>query len=333
MRRIVRRLGPSALLNVAKGVTKLAYTGHRVMAGKPRLPDMPTTFASEGEASTLIVHMEDKVAGLQADLFYTIYHHANVLIRSASFTNKGSKQLSLVKAASISIDFSPSDYEMLTLQGDWAFETVAHRRPVHHGLQSIQSRTGFSSAQASPFLALLHPDATEAHGDAYGFSLMWAGSHLVEVERTTFGLTRVALGTNPDEFEWPLCPGSQTFSTPECIAVFSSEGLSGMSYSFHAFLRKHVSASAWQDRIRPTVLNSWEGVYFDFTADRIVELAKAARPLGVETLVLDDGWFGRKYPRDSDKQGLGDWVVNERKLPGGLSSLSERVNATGLQFG
>ena len=203
----------------------------------------------------------------------------------------------------------------------------------------FQSLTGYSSHLHNPFLSLVSPTTTESNGDAYGFSLVYTGSFAVDVDKGSQGLTRATLGLNPYQFSWPLKPG-ETFTTPECVAVFSDAGVGGMSRQFHRLFRKHLMKSKFAEAPRPVLLNSWEGLYFDINETSVYELAQRSADLGVKLFVLDDGWFGNKYPRESDDAGLGDWEANEERFPNGMSALVDKItdltpanSSEKLQFG
>lgn len=199
--------------------------------------------------------------------------------------------------------------------------------------------TGYSSHLHNPFLSLVSPTTTESSGEAYGFSLVYTGSFAVDVDKGSQGLTRATLGLNPYQFSWPLKPG-ETFTTPECVAVFSDAGVGGMSRQFHRLFRKHLMKSKFAEETRPVLLNSWEGLYFDINETSVYELAERSADLGAKLFVMDDGWFGNKYPRESDNAGLGDWEANKERFPNGLSTMIDKItdittanSSDKLQFG
>ena len=160
-------------------------------------------------------------------------------------------------------------------------------------------------------------------------SLVYSGNFLAEAEVDPFGTARLRIGIHPEAFAWRLEPGA-TFTTPEAVIAWSGDGLGALSEALHGLYRDRLARGTWRDRPRPVVLNNWEATYFDFDHDRIVGIARRAKALGVELFVLDDGWFGR---RDNDDSSLGDWVVDRRKLPGGIEALVRDVKGLGLQFG
>ena len=312
------------------GVLNLRYRSHRIVAGKPPIPGLPSTYTEVGgEAETLEILLVDSVADLEVRLLYTIYRDRPVIVRSARVTNASKGPLIVRAAMSASIDLPDADWQLITLNGDWARERHIDRRDLRPGRQSVSSVRGASSSQHNPFVALVRPAATEETGEVMGFSLVYSGNFLAEAELEPFGTTRVRMGINPDGFSWVLEP-SASFDTPEAILVYSATGLDEMSHAYHSLFRERLARGAWRDKLRPILINNWEATYFDFDEARLLEIAAAGRELGIELFVLDDGWFGQ---RDDDTTSLGDWKVNRRKLPGGLESLARKVEALGMRFG
>ncbi len=306
------------------------YQAHRIIPGKPALEGLPATYVENPqEATSLEIELDDPVCGLTLLLTYTVYENRNAMTRSVRFIHNGTSRLKILRVLSMSIDFPDAGYDLLHLEGGWARERQLERRPLLSGSQGIESRRGSSSHQHNPFLALLRKDSTEDYGEVYGFSLVYSGSFLGQVEVDQFKTTRIAMGINPFDFSWLLEPGA-SFQTPEVVMVYSAEGLGGMSRTYHQLYRTRLCRGAYRDQERPILINNWEATYFDFNAEKIEEIAKKAGELGIELFVLDDGWFGK---RNNDKSSLGDWFVNTEKLPGGLGDLIQRVANHGLQFG
>ena len=219
---------------------------------------------------------------------------------------------------------------MVQLSGGWSRERYVKNRKLEMGIQSIQSLNGTCcGAEHNPFLALKRPHTTESQGEVYGFSLVYSGNYLGQVEVSTFDMTRVMMGINPEDFSWELKSG-ESFQTPEVVMVYSDKGLNKMSQTYHRLYRKRLMHGEWRDKARPILLNNWEATYFDFNEEKILTIAKKAKEAGVELFVLDDGWFGA---RNDDYRGLGDWYVNLEKLPDGISGLSKKVEELGLKFG
>ncbi|WP_159884942.1 alpha-galactosidase [Paenibacillus puerhi] len=311
-------------------LTDLRYVSHSIRPGKPKLEGLPATYVeSDEEADTLEIRMEDKLSGLQVTLSYTAYARWNAVTRSARFVNAGEQKLRLLRALSMSVDLEHDQFELLHLSGAWARERYIERGPLRSGTQSVESRRGASSHQHNPFVALLASGADEDHGEVYGFSLVYSGNFTASAEVDQFHTTRLSMGINPFDFTWVLDPG-EAFQTPEAVMVYSSTGLTGMSHTYHELYRTRLCRGTFRDRSRPVLINNWEATYFNFTADKIEEIAAAGAELGIELFVLDDGWFGK---RDDDSTSLGDWTVDRRKLPHGLEDLAERVTRRGMQFG
>ncbi|GGG81545.1 alpha-galactosidase [Paenibacillus radicis (ex Gao et al. 2016)] len=311
-------------------VSDLRYESHEIRKGKPQLAGLPSVYTeSDEEAETLEITLKDALSGLTVVLTYTVFENYNAITRSARLINNGSAELKVLRALSMSLDFANDEYEMLQLSGAWARERYIHRRKLVPGMQSIESRRGSSSSMQNPFIALLGEGADEDHGEVYGVNLVYSGSFTAGVEVSQFHTSRLFMGINPFDFSWLLEPGEQ-FQAPEVVLVHSSEGLGGMSRSFHDLYRNRLTRGKFRDQSRPILINNWEATYFDFTADKIEAIAKAGQELGLELFVLDDGWFGK---RDNDRSSLGDWFVDRRKLPNGLEDLVDRVRNLDMQFG
>lgn len=310
-------------------VTDVRYVSHKIYDGKPALPGLPATFDRDGAAQTLEVETMDPVTGLKATLLYTVFEDYPVLAKSVRLENTGSAPVVLERAFSSCVDLPTMDLDMIHVYGEWNKENTTTRTPLRHGLQAVQSKLGMTGHHYNPMLVLAKHTATEEAGEAWGMNLIYSGNFSLEVEVNSNGCPRVLAGINPTDFRWRLEPG-ESFQTPEAVLVYSNSGLGAMSRTFHHFYMKHLCRSEWTFKKRPLLINSWEAAFFDFDDDKLVEFAKEAKELGIEMLVMDDGWFGA---RDDDLRGLGDWYVNEKKLKGGLGHLIERVNALGLKFG
>ena len=230
-----------------------------------------------------------------------------VLVRSVRFKNQSDKDMRLQHVFSSSLDLPPANYEILHLHGTWSRELNEERLDVPNGRFVIDSARGTSSAAHSPFLAVMEKGATEDRGRVYASSLVYSGNFALSVEKSEFEDVRLLAGINPFNFNWRLKPGEE-FCAPEALHVFSDRGLRSMSHQWHNFIRDKISPSRFRGRPRPTYLNTWEACYFDVDENKVLSLADKARNIGVDMLVLDDGWF---EGRNDDTSSLGDWTADQ----------------------
>ena len=311
-------------------ISDFCYKSHTVSGGKPKLKGLPATYTeSDSEAETLTLVLEDKVTGIELKLLYTLFAGSGIIARSARFLNCGKKPVHLLKAMSLCMDLPDHDYDWIQFSGAWARERYPKRRRLETGIQSVGSMRGHSSHEHNPFVILKRPTADEFQGEVIGFSLIYSGNFLAQAEVDTHDTTRVLLGINPEWFDWKLEPGEE-FQTPEAVMVYTDRGMNDMSQTFHRLFQKRLARGYWRDRERPILINNWEATYFDFTEERIVEIAKKAKEQGIELFVLDDGWFGK---RTSERAGLGDWKANPERLPEGITGLAQKIEALGMKFG
>lgn len=308
----------------------LRYVSHKMYEGKPKLEGLPATFATEESGcSTLEITMYDKYADIEVVLIYTAFDKLDVITRSAVITNKSEKPFKITRALSACVDFDTDKMDMITLNGSWARERAVERCRLHHGKQLVDSCRGESSHQNNPFVALCDNNADEDKGEVFGFNFVYSGNFYAQAEVTQHKKTRFLMGINPLDFEWLLEKG-ESFTCPEVVMVYSDEGIGKMSRTFHDLYRNNLIRGEYKDKRRPILINNWEATYFNFDTDKLIDIAKEASKLGIEMLVMDDGWFGH---RDSDNSSLGDWFVYEKKLKGGLKYLVDEVNKLGMKFG
>jgi alpha-galactosidase len=312
-------------------ISVFTYESHTIQRGKPALEGLPATYTESGdEAGTLEIRLFDKVTSTALILSYTLFESLPVIARHARICQEGDAPVLIERAMSCSVEFLGSDFEMVQLSGAWARERYVRVRPLEIGLQGVQGLAGTcGGAEENPFLALKRPHTTEQQGEVYGFSLVYSGNFLAQTEVSPFDMTRVLMGISPESFAWKLEKG-ETFTTPEVVMVWSDSGLNGMSQVYHRLYRRRLARGYWRDRERPILLNNWEGTYFDFNEEKLLQMARKAKEVGVELFVLDDGWFGE---RNDDFRGLGDWFCNTDKIPSGIGGLSRKINEIGLKFG
>lgn len=308
---------------------QLGYLKHRIYQGKPELAGLPATFGTDKECTTLELCCTDRILNLEVTLIFTVFEEVDAIARSVRVVNAGSGSIYLTRVLSACLDMDNNEYDLITLHGSWARERHIQRRPAGFGKQGIASIRGESGHQDHPFMALASKNATQDTGEVYGFSLVYSGNHMAQVELNQFESIRAVMGINPCDFKWKLEAGA-AFQAPEVVLIYSNEGIGGMSRGFHDLYRRHLIRGEYRDKKRPVLINNWEATYFDFDTGKLLNIAKEAASLGIEMLVMDDGWFGS---RSSDNCALGDWVVNEGKIKGGLKHLVEEVNKLGMKFG
>lgn len=314
--------------NGVEGVN-LLYKRHEIRKGKYVLNVLPAVWAKEEEAQTLEIVLADEAAQVEVHLLYGVLEDVDVITRSVVIKNIGTGRVTIEKASAACLDFVSGDYDVLRFYGRHAMERNLERTPLGHGTICFGSRRGTSSHQYNPAVILAEHGATEDSGACYGMLMVYSGNFLCEAEKDQFEQTRLLMGLNEELFSYPLAAG-ETFTVPEVILSYSANGLSELSQQYHKCIRDHVCRSKYVHESRPVLINSWEAAYFDFTGDTIVDLAKEAASLGIDMVVMDDGWFGK---RDDDNSSLGDWYVNEKKLGGSLSELIRRVHEQGVKFG
>ncbi len=307
----------------------LRFQGYEISDGKYSIPGLPAVYASEEEAETLKICLADSVNGLEVTLLYGVLPEEDIITRSVKVKNAGNSKLYLEKVQSACLDFVGGRYDVISFYGRHAMERNFQRSEVLHTNTVIGSRRGASSHQYSPVVILAGHETTETSGSCYAMNFVYSGEFKAEVEKDQYNQTRMLMGLQDEAFRYPLDSG-ESFFAPEVILTYTDQGLNRLSQNQHACIRKHICRGKYKNQVRPVLLNSWEASYFDITGESICQLAKHAGEVGIEMLVMDDGWFGK---RDDDNSGLGDWYVNEKKLGMSLSELIQRVNAEGLKFG
>ena len=308
----------------------LRFVSYEQGKGKYSLPGLPALFEAEAEeAETLKITLKDRVEEIYVTLFYGIFEKKNIITRAASIENRSGKNVVLKRALSLGLDFLEGDMDLIHFYGKHAGERQFERRNLPHGITEISSSRGTSSHHHNPFVILCDRDTTEDFGNAYGISFIYSGGFRIQMEKDQVDGIRLVCGIDDEEFLWKLAPG-ESFVTPEAALSYSENGLTALSDQFQKAYHANLIRSPWKDKKRPTLVNNWEATYFGFDAEKLLKIAGEAADLGLDMLVLDDGWFGK---RDDDNSGLGDWFVNEKKLGCTMKELVDRVNALGLKFG
>lgn len=302
---------------------------YQIKKGKYEIPGLPAVYAKEDEAETLEITLKDTATEAEVILKYGVFEKEDVITRSVVVKNSGKTPIVINKVHSMCLDIPYGDWEWMHFYGRHTMERQAERVPVLHGISESSSSRGTSSHHQNPAVLLCEKDCTETNGHCIGAALMYSGGFQAQVEKDQLEQVRLVMGIHPDTFEWTLEAG-EAFYTPEVVLSCSTTGFAKLSQNFHHIIRNHVCRGTYQLSSRPVLINNWEATYFDFNEEKILNIARQASKLGIDMMVLDDGWFGK---RDDDCSGLGDWFVNEKKLNGGLKALVEKINAMGMKFG
>ena len=304
-------------------VGDLVFDSFDVLDKKPSLVGIPSVKGGE----TLVVKMKDGMHGVAVLLYYTVFEDLPVILRHTEILNESDKPFVLDRAYSFCVDLPSKKWEVLTLPGAHLRERFIERNKLSHGIFSIDSKRGVSSGQMNPFMALVRKNTDESQGEAYGFNLVYSGDFVFKAQIEQNGDVRILGGINDYDFSWELKP-SEKFTSPETVMVYSDNGLGEMSRSFHDLYRNYLTNERFVSKSRPIVINNWEATYFDFNTKKLCEIVDSVKNTGIDTFVLDDGWFG---VRNHDKSGLGDWYVNEEKV--NLREIIDYTHKNGLKFG
>ena len=306
-------------------LNEFRYESHEILAEKPAIAGMPSMRGGE----TLVITMKDVNSDMRVKLFYTVYDDAAVVARHMEVINGTDKTVKLLRAYSFAIDVYGSDHDILSIENAWAREGHPERTPLPHGTVCIDGKSASSTRRRCPAVALLDKDTTEHSGNALGVNLIYSSSFAIKAEVGSKGYTRLTGGINDFDFSWTLGAG-ETFATPEAVLAFSDEGIGGMSREYHDAYRKYLINPRFVNTPRPVVINSWEAVYFGCTPERLIPIIDAVKGTGIDTFVLDDGWFGA---RRNDRAGLGDWTVSPEVFPDGLKPVIDHCHNNGFKFG
>ncbi|MCR4715828.1 MAG: alpha-galactosidase [Lachnospiraceae bacterium] len=305
------------------------FESYEAIEGKLELEGLPCSYGETSEVDSLLINLVDLKYNIKLTLQYSVFEDADVITKSAKLTNTSDYSLRIKRLMSNQLDFAPANMRFHTFSGAWAREM--HRNDAYIGEAKLvsESRSGNSSNRANPFVMLSDVNTTEDNGICYGINLVYSGNHYEAVERNAYGKIRFVSGINPTTFSWHLKTG-ESFQAPESVMTFSENGFNGMSQNMHRFVRKHIVRGYYRDRVRPVLLNSWEAAYFDINENKMLRLAKAAKDVGIELFVMDDGWFAN---RNDDRSSLGDWTPNLKKLSSGVAGIAKKIHDLGLDFG
>ncbi len=312
-----------------RDVNELQYKSYEIISGKVHIPRMPQLDVNVDDVQTLAITLEDVIVGYEVVLYYSVFENEDIITRTVEIRNTSNGAIRINNIASLSVDFESADFDLVSLEGSWARERHICRRALCQGTTSLESRRGSSSHQMNPFLALADKHTSEHWGGVYGFSLIYSADFKALAEVSQYGDTRVQIGLNPETFSWKLEKGD-SFMAPEAIMTYSDKGFNGMSHNFHQACRNHLGKSADPSVKHPLVINNWEATYFNMSDEIIKQFLDDCKGLGIDTFVLDDGWFGR---RCDDSSSLGDWFVDENKFSNGLHNVVNHCRENGMEFG
>ncbi len=320
----------SVTFSDGSSASKLHYISHKITSGKPALQGLPATYTEQGDkVDTLEIELADTVKDLHVFLSYSVFEDYDIITRSVRLENRGEKcTVNSVMSASIDLP-EGAKFDMIHLDGAWARERHVARHPLFCGKQSVDSKRGASSHFHNPFVAFPKRNTDEDSGEVYAMNLVYSGNFEAGADMDSYDTARLFAGINPFGFSYVLENGEQ-LQAPEAVLVYSNEGLGGMSRIFHKVYRERLARGKFRDIERYALINNWEATYFKFTEEKLLEIGRKAKEIGLDLLVLDDGWFGK---RNTDNCSLGDWYPNKEKLPDGLSGLADKLNAIGLKFG
>ena len=289
---------------------------------------LPHAYSEKGDVQILTVILKDRSYPVTMELYYAVFEESDVITRGARIINDGEEPVHVERLMSVQLDLERDGLALTMFRGAWVREMNRVTAPVTAKVVNA-SYTGTSSSRANPFVMLHEKDATEQAGRCYAFNLIYSGNHYEAAEVNGYRKTRFVAGINPESFCWVLGPG-ESLEAPEAVMAVSDGGFRGISCIMQHFVREHIVRGEWKYKERPILLNSWEAAYFKVDEDKIIRLARDAKKAGVELIVLDDGWFGN---RTDDFRALGDWDVDKRKFPYGLSGLCSKINALGMDLG
>lgn len=292
--------------------------------------DYEETF--RGNVRHSVFTLRDEICGLTVRLHTEAYQEEDVIAQWAVIENAGQGPVTLKNFYSSLLNFRANAYYLTHFHGTWAGEMNRIEERLEPGIKVIESKKGVRTTQSenASFILSLDQPARETCGNCIGGALAWSGNYKLSFEVDERDYLNILCGMNPFMSEYRLAK-DERLETPKMIYTFSDNGQGTVSRNFHDWARRYALHDGYAER--PTLLNSWEGAYFDFNEKIITDMIDDAARLGIELFVLDDGWFGNKYPRNDATMGLGDWQVNRKKLPRGLQYLIDHATSKGVKFG
>ena len=322
------------------------YHQHKIYSGKYCLEGLPSFYIETADSfynddrdlnkadnlsnvETLEIILKDKYEELYLHLYYAVFPEFDIITRASKVINRTKETLYILKQDSACVDFPAGDFEILHFAGRHIRERQTSVSKLNNSIFQIRSSRGSSSHQHNPSVILKRPETNEEYGEAYAFALVYSGGFNISIEKDQLEQSRLCIGLDDSNFKWCLAEG-ESFQSPEAMLAYSDTGLGDLSQNIHQAVNKYLIKGAWKYRRRPVLINNWEATYFDFTREKLLDIAREAVEIGFDLFVMDDGWFGS---RNSDLMGLGDWFPNEDKLGGSIKDLVEDINALGIDFG
>jgi alpha-galactosidase len=286
----------------------------------------------DGNTAITSILLKDPVYPFEVTLFYKVWTNENIIEQWTEIKHKEKRPVLLQKYASANLYFAGKDFYLTSFQGEYLKEMQPAETKLLQGIRTIDSKLGTRAMllQTPNFMVSFGKPASENEGSVMLGQLAWSSNFKLDFEIDSHKNLRLIAGINPFASEYSLAP-NVIFKTPSLIYALSNNGTGEASRNLHDWARKHRLLDGQGERL--TLLNNWEATYFDFDENKITGLFKDAKDLGVELFLLDDGWFGNKYPRNNDEAGLGDWQENKKKLPSGLGYLVKEANKEGIKFG
>jgi alpha-galactosidase len=278
------------------------------------------------------INLRDDKYPVNVTLHYVAYPKENVIKTWTEISHQEKKPIKMSQYASAMLYFNEPEYWLTEFSSDWAKEAQMSSQQLQFGKKVIDTKLGSRAAMHThPFFEVgLNEPVKEQSGEVLMGTLGWTGNFRFTFEVDNAGNLRVIPGINPYASIYEL-KANEIFTTPEFIFTLSYDGSSQGSRNLHDWARKYELKNGEGDRL--TLLNNWENTGFDFDQEILANLMKEAKHLGVDMFLLDDGWFGNKYPRKDDHAGLGDWEVTHSKLPGGVSALVDAAKEADVKFG
>lgn len=287
---------------------------------------------NEGNASVTTVHLKDPVYNIKVDLKYRAYYDVDMIEAWTEILNGEKGTVTLTTFASAMLPIRRGDVWMSHLSGTWAAEGQLSHEKLQPGEFVIRNNDGTRNSHTDHAEVMFSLDGKgqENAGNVIGAALVYSGNYKLKTVTDDTEYHYFFAGINEQNSEYHLKKG-ETFKTPALALTYSTQGLSGASRNFHKWGRKYILAHG--DKERDILLNSWEGVYFDINQKGMDQMMADIHSMGGELFVMDDGWFGTKYPRVTDNCALGDWVVDTKKLPNGIEGLLNDARKNQVKFG